>query len=109
MKDISYNSSTRHSFLNSRTKQQNWNFKISIKIEIEAVHASSRGILFGDTEPMDTTWKWTEKHGRDGLPNVLVTGTRSSAIAKSTARPSCLGGVLSHIYRALESRYADSL
>ena len=24
--------------------------------------------------------------------------TRSSAIAKSTARPSCLGGVLSHIY-----------
>ena len=27
-----------------------------------------------------------------------VKKTRSSAIAKSTARPSCLGGVLSHIY-----------
>ena len=39
----------------------------------------------------------------------LLNNTRSSAIAKSTARPSCLGGVLSHIYRAQESRYADSL
>ena len=41
--------------------------------------------------------------------NVCRIKTRSSAIAKSTARPSCLGGVLSHVYRALESRYTDSL